>query len=289
MCFSVFLWLCHARECSITSTVVKPLSAQSVLLRKPAASRVVCHSWYYLCFGSSPDQRDGCPPVGVSTGIRAAPEIENADLDCEFSFSLWFGTGVTVTLALVVLLRCRNSSSVEPAPLRVRRVLTENTAKTAELMSLGSLAIRETSSIWNGSWMPRAMMIFGHWSRDEALIEHRRGNPVVNCELSVSIVAMGSASWSRTTFPPAKISLEHYVVLPHKFSVSTTISSPVSSFVTGCERPAHAYELFCRTERISAVQGHCSVPVEISSRPTAGESRMDVHLGVLHARVLALF
>ena len=33
-------WLCGARECSMISTIVKPLSAQSVLLCKPARMRV---------------------------------------------------------------------------------------------------------------------------------------------------------------------------------------------------------------------------------------------------------
>ena len=99
------------------------------------------------------------------------------------------------------------------------------------MMSLGSLVIRETSSIWNRSWTTRAMMILGlvESARDEALIEHRRWDPVVSCEPSFSIPwpgerldvptfgslspAMGIASRSRTPFPPAGISLKQDAAL----------------------------------------------------------------------------
>ena len=43
-------WLCGARECSMASTILQPLSAQSVLLRKSAFMRVglLADSWYFL-------------------------------------------------------------------------------------------------------------------------------------------------------------------------------------------------------------------------------------------------
>ena len=49
-------------------------------------------------------------------------EPEVAELDFEFPFLCGLGACVFVAFALVVLLRCRCSSRVEPAALRVRRV-----------------------------------------------------------------------------------------------------------------------------------------------------------------------
>ena len=66
-----FDWLCEACECSMISTICQAFVGLSVLPRKPSshACRVACYSRHPLCFGSSPDERDCFPPVGVSTGI----------------------------------------------------------------------------------------------------------------------------------------------------------------------------------------------------------------------------
>ena len=66
--------LCDARSRPMISAIVKPLSAQSVLLCKPARTRVAfyCHRRYSLCSGSSHEQGNRFLPVRVSRGIRAA-------------------------------------------------------------------------------------------------------------------------------------------------------------------------------------------------------------------------
>ena len=96
------------------STIVKPLSAQSVLLCKPSshARRVVCHSRYSFCSGSSLDQGN-CFASQTSElqelahkcpcSIVDCPEPEVA-LDFEFPFLCGFGAGVFVALALAVIL-----------------------------------------------------------------------------------------------------------------------------------------------------------------------------------------
>ena len=55
------LWLCDVRECSMISTIVKPLSAQRGAKAESRFARQ-----------NTSDQGDCFPPVGVSTGIRAA-------------------------------------------------------------------------------------------------------------------------------------------------------------------------------------------------------------------------
>ena len=54
--------LSGARECSMISTFVKCFSLRT----SSHACRVVCHSTYPLCFGSSLDQGDCFRPIGVS-------------------------------------------------------------------------------------------------------------------------------------------------------------------------------------------------------------------------------
>ena len=113
-------WLCGARECSMISTNVKPLSAQVFCLANQPACMSRCllqQELSPLCLLSR-ERRDRLPPVGVSTGIRAArthsqipcpivtcPEHKVADLH-DFT----------------VILRCVFSTRVGSVTLRVRRV-----------------------------------------------------------------------------------------------------------------------------------------------------------------------
>ena len=54
--------------------------------------------------------------------IATCPELEVADLDCEFPLLGGLGTGVIVSLAFVVILRDMCSTGAKPSALRVRRV-----------------------------------------------------------------------------------------------------------------------------------------------------------------------
>ena len=102
-------------------------------------------------------------------------------------------------------------------------------------------------------------MIFGlvELARDETLTEHRRRNHLVNCEPSVSIpwlgerldvlalgllsLVMGIASWSRTTFPPAGITLDHDAAL----CVGSQSASPSSLVLNVDVLPWVIGELHC--------------------------------------------
>ena len=118
-------------------TIVKPWSAQMFSLANQFAcvSRCLPQQVSSLRLGSSPDQGECFPPVGVSTGIRAArarsqvylpnvicQEPQVAVLDFEFPFLGGFGARVFVALALAVILRYLLCSRIEPVALRVRRV-----------------------------------------------------------------------------------------------------------------------------------------------------------------------
>ena len=94
-------------------------------------------------------------------------------------------------------------------------------------------------------------------ARDETLTEHRRRNHLVNCEPSVSIpwlgerlgvlalgllsLVMGIASWSRTTFPPAGITLDHDAAL----CVGSQSASPSSLVLNVDVLPWVIGELHC--------------------------------------------
>ena len=101
------------------------------------------------------------------------------------------------------------------------------------MMSLGSLDNRETSATQNRSWIPRTdehvLTLVGS-ARGEVLSEHRRRNPVANCEPSDAILLASErldvpargllsrvncvASRGRTVFSPAEVSLKREAALP---------------------------------------------------------------------------
>ena len=128
------LWLCGARECSMISTIVKPLSAQSLLLCKPARMHVAFSATTGILSALAPLQvketvfllseyRQASEQQELAhkcTGpIVDCLEPENVDQEWEFPFLCGLGTGVLVALALASIL-C--SHRVQPATLRVWRV-----------------------------------------------------------------------------------------------------------------------------------------------------------------------
>ena len=129
------LWLCGARECSVTNTIVKPLSAQSVLRGKqvrmcvslcaaasifsalaPLRIEIVFLLSEYRQASERQEFAHDC-----TCPIATCLEPEVADLDFECPFICGMGVGVLVTLALVTL-RWLCSCREKPLTLRVRRV-----------------------------------------------------------------------------------------------------------------------------------------------------------------------